>query len=197
MEQNRFLVVVHVYYTNQLDLISKCLENIPSDYDLYITSDEKNQNLIAEKTSNVKPDFHFVSVSNIGYDVWPFVKVINDLDLDKYQYVIKLHTKRDMTQRDTDPYFFVIIGNGFYLDHGSVWRDSLFEFIKTKENLNKCLEALNQKDVGMCTRFDMIHGMKYHDSVINYAKGTYPKYDGITVEDNFVTSMKFSFNNFE
>ena len=80
MEQNRFLVVVHVYYTNQLDLISKCLENIPSDYDLYITSDEKNQNLIAEKISNVKPDFHFVSVPNIGYDVWPFVKVINDLD---------------------------------------------------------------------------------------------------------------------
>ena len=28
-------------------------------------------------------------------------------------------------------------------------------------------------------------------------KGTYPKYDGITMEDNFVTSMKFSFNNFE
>ena len=28
-------------------------------------------------------------------------------------------------------------------------------------------------------------------------KGTYPKYDGITTEDNYVTSMSFKFNKFE
>ena len=28
-------------------------------------------------------------------------------------------------------------------------------------------------------------------------KGTFPKYDGITSEDNYVTSMKFKFNVFE
>lgn len=27
--------------------------------------------------------------------------------------------------------------------------------------------------------------------------GTYPKYDGITSEDNYVTSMSFKFNKFE
>lgn len=27
--------------------------------------------------------------------------------------------------------------------------------------------------------------------------GTYPEYDGITTEDNFVTSMSFKFNNFQ
>jgi hypothetical protein len=27
--------------------------------------------------------------------------------------------------------------------------------------------------------------------------GTYPKYDGITTEDNYVTSMSFKFNKFE
>lgn len=28
-------------------------------------------------------------------------------------------------------------------------------------------------------------------------KGTFPKYDGITTEDNYVTSMSFKFNKFE
>ena len=28
-------------------------------------------------------------------------------------------------------------------------------------------------------------------------EGTYPEYDGITTEDNFVTSMSFKFNKFQ
>ncbi len=39
--------------------------------------------------------------------------------------------------------------------------------------------------------------LRYHYFLGLPEKGTYPKYDGITTEDNFVTSMSFKFNRFQ
>ena len=118
---------MHIYYTDQLNLLVDCLKNIPYDYDLYVTSDDKNQDLISKTISQQKPDFNFISVENVGYDIWPFIKVITDIDLSKYDYLIKLHTKRDMPV--TLP---CALGNGYFVEYGDAWRRNLMSFISIK-----------------------------------------------------------------
>ena len=167
---NKILVVMHVYYSDQLDLLLNCLKNIPQDYDLYVSL-PKLDAAIVDKIKAFKPDANFVVSENVGYDIWPFVKVINDVDLSKYQYVIKLHTKRDLEGLVIHP-----LGNGCFIRGGSDWRDYLLSFIKTRENLEKCLVALENPEIGMCARYNLIHNKPDHCGVISEAKKSYPDY---------------------
>lgn len=48
---------------------------------------------VRAKFEKFKPDTRFVAVENVGYDVWPFIKVIKSIDLSPYDCLMKLHTK--------------------------------------------------------------------------------------------------------
>lgn len=167
----KILVIIHVYYIDQLDLIIQSLKNISLPYDLYVTIGAQDKQMVIDKLSAIKPDCHFVDVKNVGYDVWPFVKIINELDLSQYSYLIKLHTKRDMPGTAPIP-----LGNGFFVGPGSVWRDDLYEFIRTPEILQKCIDALDNGVVGMCCRYNVKHEMANHSGVIDMARESYPDY---------------------
>ena len=182
---------MHIYYTDQLNLLVDCLKNIPYDYDLYVTSDDKNQDLISKTISQQKPDFNFVSVENVGYDIWPFIKVINDIDLSKYDYLIKLHTKRDMKPEDLGINGLVNLGNGYFMNNGSTWRDNLLDFISTKQNLQKCLDALQNPQIGMCTRYNLIHNKPNIGGIMDDAKKLYPQYIFGLDDFNFVAGTMF------
>ena len=169
---SRTLVIVHFYYPEQVDTLLKHLENITIKYDLYCSiGNAQNYEQIRNQVLNFKNDAHIVDVANVGYDVWPFIKIINDLDLSQYDYVIKLHTKRDMPGTLPCP-----LGNGFFVGPGGNWRDCLYSFLDTKDNFEKCLRALEKPDVGMCARFNVIHDMAKHFGVISYARKNYPNY---------------------
>ena len=187
----RVLVVMHIYYTDQLNLLVDCLKNIPYDYDLYVTSDDKNQDLISKTISQQKPDFNFISVENVGYDIWPFIKVITDIDLSKYDYLIKLHTKRDMKPEDLGVNGLVNLGNGYFINNGSTWRDNLLDFISTKQNLQKCLDALQNPQIGMCTRYNLIHNKPNIGGIMDDAKKLYPQYIFELDDFNFVAGTMF------
>ena len=75
----KILVVVHIYYVDQLDLIIQSLKNIPIEYDLYVTIGADDKQMVKKTLAAFKPDCHFISVDNVGYDVWPFIKVINQI----------------------------------------------------------------------------------------------------------------------
>ena len=181
------LVIVHFYYPEQTDVILDLLKNIFMEYDLYCTISNKQEYAnISEKILKFKKDANIIETANVGYDVWPFVHIINMVDLDNYKYIIKLHTKRDIECKD-----FCAIGNGFLLGPGSHWRDCLFSFIANKDNFRKCINALEKPDVGMCARFNLIHGMPNHVGVINYAKEKYPNYVCGLVDFSFVAGTMF------
>ena len=182
---SKILVVMHIYYIDQLDLLIKYLQNIPYAYDLYVTSDKKNKKIISEKISEQKPDFH------VGYDVWPFIKVINKIDLSKYSYLIKLHTKRDMKPEDLGINGLVNLGNGYFMNNGSTWRNNLLDFISTKHNLQKCLGALQNPKVGMCTRYNLIHNKPNIGGIMDDAKKLYPQYIFGFDDFNFVAGTMF------
>lgn len=131
---SRLLVVLHVYYHDQIDYFIEKLANITDcEWDLIVTWPDEQEASMA-KIRAFKPDASFITVDNAGYDVWPFIKVIQKTDFSKYDYVLKLHTKRYMTKT------MKIEG----LDmHRWYWRDALVDpILKTKERFSKCLSIM-------------------------------------------------------
>ena len=89
----QLLVHFHLYYIDQLDYFLEKLSNIQGcDYDLYITMVEKNK-IAEEKIFHFFPSAHILIVSNKGYDVGPFIYVLNNINIDNYEYILKIHTK--------------------------------------------------------------------------------------------------------
>ena len=124
MKHKKILVCVHIYYHNQVDYIVEKLKNIKKyDYDLYVTYSQENQET-KEKFIDFNKNTNFLLTENIGYDIYPFLVLIDKIDLDNYDCLLKLHTKNH------DKY-------GSYN-----WRDDLYENLLDTEyifrnNFNK------------------------------------------------------------
>ena len=130
LKMKPILAVCHVYYPEMWAELKDCLRSIEGAYDLYVTAPEQNAGLEPDVKA-FKADAHFEVVENKGYDVAPFIHVLKQVDLDKYGLLVKLHTKRDIRKgyanfRDLD---------------GSLWRDHLLSFIRTKEVFAKYLKG--------------------------------------------------------
>lgn len=82
------------------------------------------------------------SYENRGYDIWPFIKALKTVNLDEYEFLIKVHTKRDMGK------IVAIIDNKYFF-RGQYWRNMLLSFISSKDNFHKCLVAFKDPAVGM------------------------------------------------
>ncbi len=143
MELKNILVHLHLYYQEQLDFFLQKLSNISGcRWDLFVTVCEKSDD-ISKKILEFKPDAHIILVKNIGYDVYPFIQVLNLVDIDNYDYVLKIHTKNfRMIQRTIKEKHMTI--------QGFSWRDNLVNtLIGTKSIFKKNLELLNNKRIGM------------------------------------------------
>ena len=92
--------------------------------------------------NDIKSSFDNVNIiiaENLGYDVAPFVDVLNRINLDEYSYIIKLHTKRDVPSSASRFWF-----------KGAKWRNMLLKFVKTKENFKRVLNRFeNDRTIGM------------------------------------------------
>ena len=144
---SRILVHVHVYYLNLWSELKQVLQNITEPYDLIVTmtqdktSDEKD-------VSELTPQARILRVENKGFDVWPFLKVLKSVDLSRYQYVIKLHTKRDLPTGT--------IRNGFDVS-GNKWRRYLYAFLQSRETFEKSLQAFERdRRLGMIADYRLI-----------------------------------------
>ena len=92
----KILVHLHLYYADQTEYFIDKLKNINgADWDLMVTYSNQDEEAM-NKLRGFKKETKFLEVENVGYDVWPFIKVIQSSDLDNYDYIIKLHTKREI-----------------------------------------------------------------------------------------------------
>ncbi len=91
----KILVCLHLFYPELWYAISKYLSNLNGyNYDLIITCTEKHYNKnIINKIKIFKPDTQILIYPNIGFDIAPFIDVINKTNLDKYDIVFKIHSK--------------------------------------------------------------------------------------------------------
>ncbi len=130
----RVLVHFHVYYEDQIPWFLEKLRQIKGcEWDLYVTASVLSQ-AAKEEILAVFPHAILMPVENVGYDVWPFVKVLKTIDFDRYEYVLKLHTKSDSVRGAR--------WNGLNIS-GSVWRDRLVEaLLENEERFLKNLSVL-------------------------------------------------------
>jgi glycosyltransferase involved in cell wall biosynthesis len=137
----RILVHFHLYYHDQIDFYIEKFKNITDcDWDFFVTYVEENEES-NKKILELKPDAKLILVENVGYDVWPFISVIKSVNLDEYDYVIKMHTK---SQRNDILRFKHILRTGYW------WRNELVNtLLKSKHRFRKVLRYFDNKNVGM------------------------------------------------
>lgn len=133
----RTLVVVHVFYPERWSELAERIRNIASWRDLVITY--VDEAAVREARADF-PEAEFLQVENRGWDVWPFLQVIRAADLDKYDRVVKLHTKRDV------PVEWCC--NDAWLG-GRRWRERLLGFLADARAWRRTLRRLADPKVGM------------------------------------------------
>lgn len=141
----KVLVHLHIYYHDQTDYFIGKMSNICGcEWDLYATMNELDRET-ESKLLRFRPDVHIIKVENRGYDVWPFIDVLKSVDLDRYDYILKLHTKNSNTPANRI--------NGLNLKYYT-WRNELVDpLLKSKDIFRKLLDNFDRyPDVGlMCS----------------------------------------------
>lgn len=156
--QKYILAVVHIFYPDLWPELKKCLLNISGCLDLYVTLVEENEKLYFDILENF-PGAKIEIVDNRGYDIGPFLHVINKIKINKYHFIIKLHTKRNV------PYSFTLKGKWV---GGALFRKIALEFCSSSERWNSSLIKMNIPSVGMVGSPLCIIG-KIFDYTSNYA----------------------------
>lgn len=145
----RVAVIVHVFYPEMWPELAACIGNL-GVCDLTVTYVDESAVAVARRDF---PNATFVRCENRGYDVWPFVMALKTLDLDRYDLVVKLHTKRNIERAHA----FAMGGTRL---NGSAWRDQLLAFAKTPEAWVKTLAAFDDPKVGMVAGRSVVFGRK-------------------------------------
>lgn len=134
----KVLVHLHLYYLDQLDYMLKKLKNINScDWDLFVTMTKQDDKAI-QKLKRFKPDVHIVQVEDKGFDIWPFLQVLNLVDLSNYDDILKIHTKKYRKKKD------------FY-GRGNAWRNYLIDaLLGSRKQFQKNIHLMQMdKSVGL------------------------------------------------
>ncbi len=162
-------VHLHIYYEEMWGELAGCLGALQGhDYDLFVTLVKPNAELEG-KIKAFKPTVEIFVVENRGYDVGAFIYVLNHINLNNYDYVIKLHTKRNLQQKVSD------IGNGFGC-LGGMWREWLLSFMQPR-HLEKCLSALAKNPhLGACCYYKCIHPIENFRGISAEARERYKDY---------------------
>ena len=132
------LVVVHVFYVEVWPEIADGLAQLGRPFDLCVTC-VRDEAEIAAMVHERFPRAQVEVVDNRGFDMGPFFHVINSVNLDDYDIVVKLHTKRDV------PAMYEMRG---YLN-GSDFRNRLLSFTRTSQSWEQSMNTLLKRGVGM------------------------------------------------
>lgn len=135
------LVLLHIFYTEQIPYFIDKLKNIVgTDWDLVVTGNIPESD--RRQILSFKKDSVFLPVENRGYDIWPFIAAVKSVDLSKYSFVIKLHTKNTDTNSTMR-----MNGRKFT---GSQWRDTMVDaLLGSGEAFLKVRKAFESDSTGL------------------------------------------------
>lgn len=143
----RIAIIVHVFYPRLWPEVAKCIRSFSEyEYDVFVTLPETAAEGFEQVVCREFSRTDVKRLPNRGFDVGPFVEVLHRIDLDRYDYVVKLHTKRNR--------FGVV---NFMPLVGGQWRRKLLSFCRSPKDVGRCLElfAANPK-VGMVGNGELI-----------------------------------------
>ena len=139
----KMAVHLHLYYLNQLSKTLSYLKSLEGfDYDLFVTMVHENKD-VEQQLKTFNPNARVFVVENKGYDIGPFIEVLHKIDLDKYDCVLKMHTKSDTKDNRA------IALNNYCLSN-TIWTSLLWDsLLGSKQQFKKALSVLQNEKVGM------------------------------------------------
>lgn len=179
----KILVHLHLFYQ---DMLPEMLNNLSSldgcDYDLFATVINATPETL-KGLRRFKPDVTVIEVENRGYDVAPFIKVLQIADLTRYDYVIKIHTKQTLKRR-------AWLENTSFV--GDEWRRLLLGFMETPEQFRQTLKLFDSPDIGMVSHYNLIIEAAKEDKAANARADRMMKEMGLeTSQRQFVGGTMF------
>ena len=154
----KILVHLHLFYQEMLPEMLTLLRSLDGyEYDLFATVVNAAPETLAE-LRRFKPDVTVIDVENRGYDVAPFIKVLQLADLNRYDYVIKLHTKQTLKRR-------AWLKNISFVGDG--WRKLLVGFMSSPEQLRQTLALFRNPETGMVSHYNLIIKAGREDRLAN------------------------------
>ena len=126
-------IVVHAYYFDIFVSIVEKITYVKSDYKLYISTHDKIYQQVCEYLDTNKINATVALYENLGRDVYPFIKMMELIEHNKHQYVLKLHTKKT-------PHRFA---------RGIMWREKMLGELLDEENINNALFCLKNFPIGI------------------------------------------------
>lgn len=106
-------VVLHLYYVEMIPDIYRVLQNIILPFDLHVTTPfEGDATEIFSTFSKLARSVSIYCSENRGRDIGPFVSIYRSGMLDRYDVVLKMHSKKST-----------------YSNKGNFWRDRLYQSI--------------------------------------------------------------------
>lgn len=180
-------VHLHLHYLEMWDCLERYLENMAGDpFDLYVTMTTHNPGM-EQRIKQKHPNAVIWVVENRGYDVGPFVYFLNQIDLKKYDLILKIHTKNTKG--------FV----GVRIKHRLISRKLWFEMligalIGSKEIFKKNIEKFERKpQLGMVgSRYLIVSAHKYCKGMIGEVESLLAQMSPLSVSEiKFVAGTMF------
>ncbi|MBR4652994.1 MAG: hypothetical protein IKO72_06500 [Kiritimatiellae bacterium] len=135
------LCIAHVFYPEFWPELAACIRNVDGPLDLVVTYVDDTKG-IPEMVLRDFPRARMLLCENRGFDVWPFLKALGEVDLSSYDIIVKLHTKRDVKASHA-----LIFNHRNYL--GPRWRNYLLGFIRRPEDWTATKRRFDDPRVGM------------------------------------------------
>lgn len=138
---------IHIYYENQLNYFVRVLKILKKfNCDIFITHaclSSRALKKLAFYTDNI------YKIENRGFDVFPFLEILNKIDLNNYFWLLKLHTKGSRNC------IIELLGKKYY---GYGWRNLLVEsLISDEKTFKENVETLkNNLQIGIIAAKDLI-----------------------------------------
>lgn len=183
----KICVHLHLFYTDMLDEMLKYISNLSDnkniEYDLFVTLCEHSEK-IENKIYAFKDNTQIVVVPNRGYDIAPFLRISKMINLDEYDYIIKLHSKRDLTAPAYLPTCRL---------KRNKWRLKLMEFMSTPKHINLTLKCFEKhSDIGMISAPELIITSQKEDSIADARAERIVRGMGLTIKNHkFVAGTMF------
>jgi len=164
----KLLVHAHIFYPEFWQEIRTCLSNL-SHYpcEVFVTTPIDDV-VLKNEIRQEFPTCHFITAENGGYDIKPFLDVIHSINLSEFDYIAKIHTKRNLS---------CVENNLIFINSG--WRHKLLSVFSNKSLLRKSLNLLESDSrIGMLAHPAVI--FNHDDPAITHAADTIVKGIGLS-----------------
>lgn len=159
----RVLIHLHVFYSDQIPYFLEKLRNVHScDCQLFVTYVDKAVAAELTEFERLFESVELMHVENAGFDIFPFLKVVRNVCLSDFDYVLKLHTKN---RRDAERSTVYSVEVPEY-----VWRDQLVDaLLSSREKWLSLLRILAEnRSIGAIAAKEFIFSIDENNERANY-----------------------------